>query len=200
MRRHELAGKRFTRLTAIEYVPSTKIKKDGKRREGKWKCICDCGMITMATGGDLVSGRKKSCGCLLKEGQNGATHGFSKKERLYNIWCAMKQRCYYAGYQHSKNYMEKGITVCEEWRNDYLAFRTWAMSHGYHEQPKDTEHGDVLSIDRIDPSKGYSPENCQWITCAENLRKRFSDAKKGGGQNTHDSNRKAERETEAVLV
>lgn len=196
MRRHELAGQRFTRLVAIEYVPSKKIKKNGHQREGKWKCICDCGVITMATGSDLVSGRKKSCGCLLREGKNGATHGKSK-EHLYTIWCAMKQRCYYSGYEHSKCYKSKGITVCDEWVNDYPAFRKWAMENGYHDQPKDTPHGEVLSIDRIDPSRGYEPSNCQWITCSDNVRKRFTDAK-GGDHIVHDSHWNAERKAEAV--
>ena len=174
--KHEIAGQRFGRLIALEYIPSQQYKPNGKKKDGKWKCLCDCGMTTMAYASDLVSGRKQSCGCLHDEG-NTRTHGFSKTERLYNVWCAMKQRCYYSGYQHSKDYLKKGITVCDEWKNDYTKFREWSYANGYREQPKGTPHGLVLSIDRIDPKKGYCPENCQWISCSENAAKRFRDAK-----------------------
>lgn len=177
MKRYELSGQRFGRLVAIKYIPSELRKKsDGTRREGKWLCACDCGMTTMVCAGDLVNGRTKSCGCLHRESttERNLTHG-GTHTRLYTIWQAMKRRCYGATYQHRQYYSMKGITVCDEWKDDFSAFRKWSFEHGYYEQDKDTPHKDVLSIDRIDPDKGYSPDNCQWITCDANLRKRFTD-------------------------
>jgi hypothetical protein len=55
-------------------------------------------------------------------------------------------------------YGEKGITVCDEWLHDYMAFREWALANGYEEH---------LTIDRIDGTKGYSPDNCRWATYHE---------------------------------
>jgi hypothetical protein len=52
--------------------------------------------------------------------------------------------------------------MCPEWRHDFRVFRDWALAHGYHND---------LTIDRIDNDKGYSPDNCQWLTRAENTRK-----------------------------
>ena len=90
----------------------------------------------------------------------------------------MKQRCYYNKSQHRENYSMKGITVCDEWRDNYPAFKEWSYANGYYEQPKDTPHKEMLSIDRIDPNGNYCPNNCQWISCDENLRKRFLDEKR----------------------
>ena len=177
MKKYDLRGQTFGRLTAISYMPSDKRKPNGTRREGKWLCSCECGMTTLALASDLVSGRTKSCGCLHRDSsrERMTTHGFSHKERLYSIWYAMKQRCYYNKSQHRKNYSMKGIKVCDEWRNDYPAFRKWAFENGYYEQPKGTPHKEILSIDRIDPNGDYCPENCQWISCDANLKKRFTD-------------------------
>lgn len=78
-----------------------------------------------------------------------------KKTRLYTIWCAMRERC-----AKSPSYAGRGVTVCGEWLV-WETFRDWAASSGY---------ADDLSIDRIDVNGNYEPDNCRWITMAQQAR------------------------------
>ena len=70
----------------------------------------------------------------------------------------MKYRCLNKNGRRYKDYGGRGITICDEWKNDFKAFYDWAMANGYK---------DDLSIDRIDNDKGYYPENCRWATAFE---------------------------------
>ena len=111
--------------------------------------------------------RNKSCRCAQYKlvGLAHKTHGDCQnnyRSRLYRIWCNMKKRCYNPKPEDAKYYRDKGIKICDIWLNDYAAFKTWALSHGYK---------DNLTIDRIKSNKDYNPENCQWITLTDNVNK-----------------------------
>lgn len=67
----------------------------------------------------------------------------------------MKARCKGSTSHNKKYYTDKGITVCDEWVNDFPAFKAWALQNGYN---------DTLSIDRKDNNSGYSESNCRWST------------------------------------
>lgn len=75
--------------------------------------------------------------------------------RIYKTWCNMKQRCYYPNDRKFEYYGGKGISICNEWLNDFMSFYDWSISHRY---------SDGLSIDRINGNGNYEPSNCRWIT------------------------------------
>ena len=90
-------------------------------------------------------------------------HGLYKDHKeLFNLWQTMKTRCENPKRKNFKRYGARGITVCEEW-HEAKNFVEWALSNGYKKG---------LQLDRIDNNKGYSPDNCRFVTATENSRNR----------------------------
>lgn len=153
LKRKDITGYKFGKLTAIERC-ETLIDNSGRARSC-WKCLCDCGEMTVVRLDGLMSGRSTSCGCVAKQmlSERQKTHGESGT-KLYGVWCSMKSRCNNPNDAHFADYGGRGIFVCDEWVSDYAAFKNWAFANGYAEG---------LSIDRIDNMDGYHPDNCRWV-------------------------------------
>lgn len=144
-----LVGMKYGRLSVMERVENDK---NGRVR---WKCECECGNQTIVRANALRQGHIVSCGCYCRE--KHTTHGgFST--RLYPIWRSMLDRCYCENHRAYKAYGDRGIKVCDEWK-DFEKFREWAVSNGYDETAPKWK----CTLDRIDVNSDYEPSNCRWV-------------------------------------
>ena len=149
----DLTGQRFGRLTVQYRVDN------GPRGETRWLCLCDCNNTVIVTTGKLRSGHTQSCGCM--RDQSHLIHGETGTP-LFLEWCGIRNRC---NDSNNPYYGARNISVCNEWNNDYIAFRDWSLEHGYKEG---------LTIDRLNNDMGYEPDNCKWSTAKQQANNRRS--------------------------
>jgi hypothetical protein len=128
-----------------------------------WRCKCECGNETDVLSTRIKNGITKSCGCLkFKKGQN-QTHGL-RKHPIYNVWTGMKERCLNKKSKKYPDYGGRGILMCKEWEESFVNFYN-DMKDGYVKG---------LHLDRKENDKGYSKENCRWVTPLINNNNRRS--------------------------
>lgn len=146
----ELTGFKFGKLLVIE-------KTENIGKDTAWKCLCECGNYKNIRTGSLTCGRTTSCGCIV--GRN-KIHGKASAnvndidKKLYSAWESMKQRCYNKNSEAYSNYGGRGITVCEEWKDNFSNFYDWAIQYV---KTKD------VTLDRIEVNGIYEPSNCRWV-------------------------------------
>jgi len=163
----------FVRDLGMMYATEKSKRKD---RFGIYICPeCKCEVKALTK--DVKRGKATMCktcrssinGKKNKGNKNcGRIHGHSvsngKRMKLYNLWRAIKQRCYNKNDKAYKYYGAKGITICDEWLDNPDSFVKWGLENGYQEG---------LDIDKDIKFNGmYSPESCLFISHSENMKNR----------------------------
>ena len=130
--------------------------KKGKYNTNYFRCQCDCGRISEIATSHFFNDNQTTCGRFHKKYENSKIG-----EKLYNTWNRMIHRCYDPKHHKYYRYGARGISVCDDWRNNYDTFYNWAINNGYKEG---------LSIDRINNDGNYEPSNCRWTTRKQQQR------------------------------
>ncbi len=144
-----LIGTKVNKLTVIAQSAS-------KNYRSNWLCKCECGKEIVLPSYTIWRGTVISCGCHNKYG--GLT---VKQNHIYRLWFYMKERCYNPGVLSFEYYGGRGITVCNEWIDDFPKFCSWALENGWKKG---------LQLDRQNNNEGYSPDNCRFTTPTINGR------------------------------
>lgn len=153
MRLKNLTGMRFGMLTVIS------MTKERKNNQVCYLVQCDCGNKKESIGYLLTSGKSVSCGC--KRRIAGLKHGKSSS-REYRIWADMRRRCIDERNKNYPYYGGRGISVCDRWQD----FSNFIADMGKSQKGQ--------SLDRIDNSGKYEPDNCKWSSLKEQARNRRS--------------------------
>lgn len=150
----DFVGKEIGNVKIIGY-DTEKIKKFN-RMYFNVECI-SCHKIKSVRCSDIIKGVGSTCFCQRIKYKHDEVH-----TRLFRIYWHIRDRCYNPNNDAYKNYGAKGVRMCQEWMDSFISFRGWAENNGYAQD---------LTIDRIDSNGNYCPENCQWITKSENVRR-----------------------------
>lgn len=136
------------------------IDRESKGGNRIYKCRCTfCGLETIRSFTEM--NRVSKCTHENKIGEYKDFTLYWKDKRIQEIFKGMVCRCYTETNRDYRWYGAKGIKIYDEWMRNPTLFEEWAINNGY---------SDNLTIDRINPSKDYCPDNCRWISLVDNAK------------------------------
>jgi hypothetical protein len=160
MKRQDLTGRVFERLTVIRQAPN-----QGFHRAWYCTCVCSPDLERAVRSDALLNGDARSCGCLLVDmNKDAALHGHTIggcPSPTYISWRAMLARCNDPRADGYAAYGGQGVSVCERW----LVFASFLADMG--------ERPIGKTLDRFPNRNGnYEPGNVRWATPHEQTTNR----------------------------
>jgi uncharacterized protein YerC len=167
-------GRKFGKLTVVG------IDENNMTKHRKVLCDCECGTKNKSIGySNIKNGDTVSCGCYVRSLAKKMMdekilptmikHGDSRKDSnhyyIFQVWMSAKQRCYNPNNKRYNSYGELGITMYDEWIKNYPLFKKYILTNlGEKPEGKSKSRGDSYSMDRINVTKGYEPDNLRWAS------------------------------------
>lgn len=167
--KYDITGQCFGSLTAI------KISHKDEKGNMFWEYQCKCGNSHIARANTIKYVAKKrndpeipSCGCV--ELARKTKHGYRTAKNthpLYRAYRGILDRCYNTNSPEYKWYGAKGITICDEWKENPEAFIKWSLENGWQKGLHIDK--DILSKEKNIIPAIYSPDTCMWVTPQRNV-------------------------------
>lgn len=163
------------RLFHVDFVPVGSRLVFLSQVDGKTAMYrCTCGIVKKIVIYKANTGETKSCGCYQREVAtiNASTLNGLSNHPLWSKWRDVWNRCYRENVKSYPLYGGNGVEMCEEWRDDFMAFYNWCMSNGW--KPGLQIDKDIIPKKLGIPAKLYGPDVCCFVTCKTNNNNRKS--------------------------
>lgn len=140
----------------------------GNKKKATYQCLC--GVVKDVSVNAVKRGHTISCGCSKFNNPKKMKHGLTNHP-LYKIWHSIKERCRNKNDKGYKNYGAKGITMCDEWYNDFKKFYDWCIENGWKKGVTQVDKDVKAMAAGIKPYI-YSSEWCSIVSRKENTNNR----------------------------
>lgn len=164
-----MVGKKIDHLTVIERVPTDRKASHGS----KWLCRCDCGNEVIKYKDELdKTNRSYPLCCPDCIPTRTVKEDRIVRDIIVNIYRTIYRSCYDNTHKAFHLYGANGVGICTEWLMNKEKFVEWCLNNGF-----DTD----MTVNLIDKTKDFSPENCEIITKEDGLYEKIGSRRTSDG-------------------